>query len=121
MYSEMKKNIENSDMPISSAIVSAPRSVRRRKIENGISGARERSSIARNAASSTTAPAISSSVSRRSPAGVDGVDERVDEQREAGRHGHGAGDVELRVSALGAALDEQARRRATRRARRSAR
>ena len=49
MYSEMKKNIENSDMPISSATVSAPRSVRRRKIESGISGERWRSSIAMNA------------------------------------------------------------------------
>ena len=110
MYSEMKKNIENSDMPISSATVSAPRSVRRRKIENGISGARERVSITRNAASSTSAPAISSSVSRRAPAGVDGVDERVDEQREPGGDGDGAGDVEVARLGLGAALLQQARR-----------
>ena len=34
----MKKNIENSDMPISRPTMFAPRSVRRRKIENGISG-----------------------------------------------------------------------------------
>jgi hypothetical protein len=62
MYNEMKKNIENSDMPISSATVSAPRKVRRRKIENGISGARWRSSIARNTASSSAAPAILATV-----------------------------------------------------------
>ena len=38
MYSEMKKNIANSDMPSSSPITLAPRSVRSRKIENGTSG-----------------------------------------------------------------------------------
>ena len=58
----MKKNIENSDMPMRRAIVSAPRSVRRRKIENGISGWRPRRSMTRNAASRTTAPAILASV-----------------------------------------------------------
>ena len=41
----MKKNIENSDMPSSRPTMSAPRSVRRRKIENGISGCRCRDSI----------------------------------------------------------------------------
>ena len=45
----MKKNIENSDMPISRPTMSAPRSVRRRKIENGSSGWRVRSSITTNA------------------------------------------------------------------------
>ena len=34
----MKKNIENSDMPISSPTMLAPRRVRSRKIENGTSG-----------------------------------------------------------------------------------
>ena len=38
----MKKNIENSDMPISSPTMLAPRRVRFRKIENGISGSRWR-------------------------------------------------------------------------------
>ena len=57
MYSEMKKNIENSDMPISSPTMLAPRSVRRRKIENGTRGWRWRSSITANAASRTAAPA----------------------------------------------------------------
>ena len=59
----MKKNIENSDMPSSRPTMSAPRSVRRRKIENGISGCRCRDSISTKAISSTNAPAISSSVS----------------------------------------------------------
>ena len=58
----MKKNIENSDMPISSPTMFAPRSVRRRKIENGISGWRWRSSMTRNATSRTAAPARRSSV-----------------------------------------------------------
>ena len=53
----MKKNIENSDMPISSPTMLAPRRVRFRKIENGISGSRWRRSIATNAISSTTAAA----------------------------------------------------------------
>ena len=35
MYSEMKKNIENSDIPISSPTMFAPVSVRSRKIVNG--------------------------------------------------------------------------------------
>jgi hypothetical protein len=38
MYSEMKKNIANSDMPSSSPITFEPRSVRSLKIEKGISG-----------------------------------------------------------------------------------
>ena len=59
MYSEMKKNIENSDMPISSATTFDPRSVCRRKIENGTSGSRLRRSITTNAASSATATAPS--------------------------------------------------------------
>ena len=45
----MKKNIENSDMPISSPTMFAPRSVLRRKIEKGISGWRWRRSMTRNA------------------------------------------------------------------------
>ena len=38
--SEMKKNMENSDVPISSPMTFAPRRSRSRKIENGISGSR---------------------------------------------------------------------------------
>ena len=38
MYSEMKKNIANSDMPSSSPMTLEPRRVRSLKIENGISG-----------------------------------------------------------------------------------
>ena len=63
----MKKNIENSDMPISSPTTLAPRSVRRRKIENGISGSRWRSSITTNAISSTTAPRPGSTIVRVDP------------------------------------------------------
>src|SRR6185437_10722180 len=84
MYSEMKKNIENSDMPISRAIVSAPRSVRRRKIENGISDARKRSSITRTAESSTRKP---------------------------GRDGDGAGNVEDAWLRLGTTVEQQALRK----------
>ncbi len=58
----MKKNIENSDMPISSPTMLAPLRVRRRKIENGISGWRERRSITRNAISRSAAPASRRSV-----------------------------------------------------------
>jgi hypothetical protein len=51
MYREMKKNIEKSDAPMSRPTTFAPVSVRIRKIENGTSGERERSSIATNAPS----------------------------------------------------------------------
>ena len=53
----MKKNIENSEAPISRPTTLAPVSVRSRKIENGTSGAAERRSIATKAPSSATAPA----------------------------------------------------------------
>jgi len=46
----------------------------------------------------------------RSPADVDGVHERVYEQRKAGRHGHGAGYVECPPLTLFAALGQYARR-----------
>ena len=54
MYSEMKKNMLNSDMATSSATTFAPRRVRRRKIENGTSGWRWRRSMKRKATSRTT-------------------------------------------------------------------
>ena len=89
----MKKNIENSDMPISSPTMFAPRSVRRRKIENGISGWRWRSSMTRKATSRTDGAGEPQHRRGRSPAGVDGVDDGVDEQRQAGRDGDRAGEV----------------------------
>ncbi len=58
----MKKNIENSDIPISSPTMFAPRRVRRRKIENGIRGWRWRLSMIKKATSRTAAPARRSSV-----------------------------------------------------------
>ena len=65
----MKKNIENSDMPTNRPTMFAPRSVRSRKIENGISGLRCARSIATNATSSASdareARASASSPSRR--------------------------------------------------------
>jgi hypothetical protein len=45
----------------------------------------------------------------RSPADVDGVDHRIDEQRESRRDAHGTGDVEALGAALGATLQEQSR------------
>ena len=50
----MKKNIENSEAPTRRPTTLAPVRVRMRKIENGTSGLRARSSIATNAASSTS-------------------------------------------------------------------
>ena len=52
MYSEMKKNMLNSDAPVRRPTTLAPVSVLSRKIENGISGERERDSIATKAPSS---------------------------------------------------------------------
>ena len=62
MYSEMKKNIENSDAPVSRPTTLAPVTVRRRKIENGTSGARERRSITVKASSSAAETASSAIV-----------------------------------------------------------
>ena len=58
----MKKNIENSDMPISRPTMLAPRSVRWRKIEKGIKGSFWRSSMTTNAIKSSTAAARNASV-----------------------------------------------------------
>ncbi len=46
---------------------------------------------------------------RRSPPHVDGVDNRVDEQREARGDGHSAGQVKRGRSVLGTALEQRAR------------
>ena len=62
MYSEMKKNMLNSEAPTSRPTTFAPVRVRSRKIPNGTSGAPWRSSIATNAASSATASASSVTV-----------------------------------------------------------
>ena len=86
----------------------APVSVRLRKIANEISGWLERSSMATNAATSASEMAIRPSVCDRAPADVDRVDERVDEQRDAGRDRDGAGHVVAAHAGL-AALGQQAR------------
>src|ERR1700680_2259028 len=106
----MKKNIEKSDMPISRPTMSAPRSVRRRKIENGISGWRWRRSIATNAASSTAEPASRSRGPVEPPPDVDGAAHRVHEQRKPGRDRHRAGDVKALGAILASALEQQPRR-----------
>ncbi len=63
MYSEMKKNIENSDAATNSAVRLMPVIVRCRKMPgNGTSGALLRSSIATNAAISASDSAIRPSV-----------------------------------------------------------
>ena len=72
----------------------APVSVRRRKIENGTSGATERRSIATKAPSSDDGRGEQADRLRRAPAGVGRVDQRVDEHREAGGDADRAGDVE---------------------------
>jgi hypothetical protein len=76
----MKKNIENSDMPSSRPTRLAPRRVRRRKIENGHQRValaalddQERDQQDHGGADLEQGP-------RGSPADVDGVDDRVDEQ-----------------------------------------
>ena len=57
MYSEMKKNIENSEAPSSRPATFAPVSVLSRKIRKGTSGAFERSSIATKVPIRATEPA----------------------------------------------------------------
>ena len=85
MYSEMKKNIENSDAPVSSPTTLAPVSVRMRKIENGTSGAAERQLDRDEAPSSATEPRQQPDRLGRAPARVGRLDQRVDEQRQARR------------------------------------
>ena len=62
--------------------MSAPRSVRRRKIENGSKGWRWRRSITTNTISRARGPGQTRQRGRRSPADVDGVNDGVDEQRQ---------------------------------------
>ena len=57
MYSEMKKNIENSEAPSRIPTTLAPVRVLSRKIRKGTRGAAERSSIATKAPISATASA----------------------------------------------------------------
>ncbi len=88
----------------------APVRVRMRKIENGTSGFGVRSSIVTKAANRARASAIRPSVCSRAPAGVGGVDQRIDEDRERGGDGDRAGDVEGTGLGLGPALGDQPRR-----------
>jgi hypothetical protein len=62
MYSEIRKNWENSAAPTSTPTRFAALSVRFRKIRSGMIGVRVRSSIARNDARSTAEAASSSMV-----------------------------------------------------------
>ena len=92
----------------------APVSVRLRKIPNGTSGAGERSSTNTNARDQRRPRAPEAERLRRAPARVVGVDERVDEQRQAGGDRERARDVEAarrRVAALGAAAAARRTRR----------
>ena len=59
-----------------------------------MSGELTRDSISRKSASSATAAASRPSVSRRAPAVLVAVDDRVDGEHQRGRHRHRTGDVE---------------------------
>jgi len=63
MYSETKKNIENSEAASSTPTMYDPVRVRALKMSNGTSGAATRRSITTNAASSARLTAISPIVS----------------------------------------------------------
>ena len=54
-------------------------------------------------------PAKAQKRGRRSPAGVDGVNDGVDEQRQAGGNGHRAGQIKRCRPVLGAALAQRSR------------
>ena len=105
----MKKNIENSDAATNSAVTLMPVIVRCRKMPgNGTSGALRAQLDQHERADQRERQRDQAERLRRAPAGVVGVDERVDQQRQAGRHRDGAGDVEV-ARALVAALGQQAR------------
>ena len=78
MYSVMKKNIENSDIATKIAVTFAPVSVRLRKIRNGTSGALMRSSTNDEGRDQRQRDRDQAERLGRAPAGVGGVDERVD-------------------------------------------
>ena len=103
------KKFENVTAPSRNEQMFAPATVRMRKIENGISGSFARDSMTRNAIRSTTPRRAR----REHPAGAEAVArcvrDRVDEQRDAGGDGDGAGDVR-RARPLVAALADVARR-----------
>ena len=111
----MKKNIENSDMPISSPTMFAPR--KRPQAEDR--ERHQRMALAplddQERDQQDDGAGESQQRRRRSPADVDRVHDRVDEQREARGDGHGAGQVERARSVLGAALDQRPRRERRRR------
>ena len=98
----------NSAMPSSSPITFAPRRVRSRKIENGHERVARTPLDQHEGHQEHHRERPEHERLRGAPAGVVRVDQRVDEQREAGGHGHRTRDVE-RGARLVAALVEQAR------------
>ena len=100
----------------------APVRVRDWKTSNGTSGAAARDSITTKATQQDDARARAAPIVCVEPQpGVVGVDERVDQDGEAGGDGDRAGDVEAAALALVAALGDQARREQDGADRRSAR
>ena len=95
MYSEAKKNIENSDAPTSRPTTLAPVRVGSRKIRNGTSGSGGSLLDRDEGADQRDRDRDQDDRLGRAPARLLGVDDRVDEQREAGGDRHRAGDVEV--------------------------
>ena len=109
MYSEMKKNIENSAIATSSAddvgAGERPLAEDRERDERRLRAQLDRDERGEQ----RERDGAEAERLAREPARVVGVDERVDEQRQAGGHRDGAGDVEV-ARAVVAALGQQARR-----------
>ena len=105
----MKKNIENSDMPISSPTMLAPRSgpqpedrERHQRIALAQLDRHERDQQHHGRGQADDRPG-------RAPADVDRVDDGVHEQRQPGGDGHRAGDVERVAGRLRARLSPSMR------------
>src|SRR5918995_2550879 len=101
----MKKNIGNMAPVFSRVTRLAPRRERLPKIRSGTSGRCEPVSIATNASSRTSAAAASTRGLGRSEAGVVGIDQGIDQQRQAGGDRDRTGWVEptgaRRITGLG--------------------
>ena len=107
MYSVSRKNWENTVAPVNSEVTFDAESVRMRKIRIGSSGAFERSSMTTNADEQRGGGREQADRLGREPAVLACVRQDVDEQHHAGRDRRRAGDVEVAVVELGAALAQE--------------
>ena len=109
MYSESRKNIPKTVVPETKPMTFDPVSVRRLKMESGTSGERERSSMARNAMERSAQPTKERITSAEAQPIVVTSGEPVDEEHQAGGHGHRARTRRSALHALCVTLADDSR------------